>query len=129
MYTNKYYNLNYNPAKNQINWKVKGFWKSIDVVSNMEKDWHELLNQAKKPGFNIFADLTEMKIPPQDVRELHAKIQKQIIDMGVYKIAVVVAPLAITNFAVKIIGEKSGINQLTKDFEDKIKAQDWLDEP
>ena len=32
MYTNEYYELDYDPAKNQINWKVKGFWES-DLVA------------------------------------------------------------------------------------------------
>ncbi len=128
MYTNNYYDLDYDPAKNQINWKVKGFWESVGVVSNMEKHWNAVLAQAKEPGFNIFADLTEMKIPPQDVGELHTKVQKKIIELGVYKIAIVMAPSAITNFVVKDIGKKSGTSQLTKDFDDKAKAQAWLDE-
>ncbi len=94
----------------------------------MERHWDAVLAQAKKPGFNIFADLTEMKTPPQNVENLHTKVQKRIIDMGVHKLAVVMAPSAITNFVVKSIGEKSGINQLTQNFADKAKAQAWLDE-
>jgi hypothetical protein len=127
VYTNKYYDLDYDPVKNQINWKVKGFWQSVDIVPSMEADWESTLGRARKPGFNILADLTTMKSPPQDVKELHAKVQGRIIEAGVYKLAVVIdSPL--TNLSVTSIGKKSGMNQLTTNFSDEKSAQAWLDE-
>jgi hypothetical protein len=127
MITNKFYDLDYDLKRNQINWKVKGYWASVDEVPNMEKDWNSILKQVKKPGFNVLADLTEMKAPPQDVQELHAKVQQQIIGLGLQKIAAVTAS-AVTRFSVKQIGTVSGVTQKIGDFNDLKKAQAWLDE-
>jgi len=126
MYANEYYDLDYDAAKNQINWKVKGFWRSVDVVPNMEKDWSAVLARAKKPGFNVLADLTEMKPPPQDVEELHAKVQKEIVAAGVHKIAVIVGS-ALVDMSVQHMGKRSGMIQMTSNFSDEASAQAWLD--
>jgi len=125
--TNKFYDLGYDPKRNQINWKVKGYWASVNVVPNMEKEWNSMLAKARKPGFNILADLTEMKVTPQDVQELHTKVQQQIVQAGVQKIATVTAS-AVTRMSVTQIGSVSGITQMVSDFDDLKKAQAWLDE-
>ena len=127
MYTNEYYDLNYSPIKNQINWKVKGYWRSVNAVPNMEQNWDSTLAQAKKPGFTILADLTEMKAPPQDVQDLHAQVQGKIVEAGVHKLAIVIGS-ALVDMSVKSIGRKSGITQLTTNFADTASAQAWLDE-
>jgi hypothetical protein len=126
VYTNEYYDLDYDPAKNQINLKVKGFWRSVDVVPNYEKDWSAVIAQAKKPGFNVLSDLTEMKSPPQNVEELHAKAQKKVVAAGVHKIAEVTAS-ALVDMSVQHIGKRSGMIQMTSNFSDEASAQAWLD--
>ncbi len=127
MITNEFYDLDYDPERNQINWKVKGYWASVNEVPNMEKDWKSMLAKARKPGFNILADLTEMKVTPHDVQELHAKIQQQIIQSGVQKIATITTS-TMTRISVKNIGSVSGITQMASDFNDPMKAQAWLGE-
>ncbi len=127
MISNEFYDLDYDPRRNQINWKVKGYWASVNEVPNMEKDWKSMLAKTRKPGFNILADLTEMQVTPQDVRELHAKVQQQIIQSGVQKIATVTVS-AVTRFSIKQIGTVSDITQMVSDFNDLEKAQAWLDE-
>ncbi len=127
MYTNEYYDLNYSPVKNHINWKVKGYWRSVNAVPNMEQNWDSVLARAKKPGFNILADLTEMKAPPQDVQDLHTQVQGKIVEAGVHKLAVVIGS-ALVDMSVKSIGSKSGIIQLTTNFADTASAQAWLNE-
>ena len=128
MYTNKYYELNYNAAHNQIYWKVKGYWASVNVVPNMEKDWDAILAQVKNPGFKILADLREMKTPPDAVSALHADVQKKILQAGVSKIASII-PSAVIRISVNIIGTQSRTKQLTANFDTVEKAQAWLDEP
>ena len=127
MFTNEYYELDYVPAKNQINWKVKGYWPSVKVVPNMEKDWDAVLARARKPGFNILADLTEMQLAPQEVQDLHAKVQQHLIQAGVRKIAAITKS-ALLRMTVNNIGTVSGMKQLMGQFNDKAKAQAWLDE-
>ena len=127
MITNEYYELDYVPAKNQINWKVKGYWPSVKAVPNMEKDWETILARTRKPGFNILADLTEMKLAPQEVEDLHAKVQQRLIKAGVRKIAVVIQS-ALVSMTVSNIGAVSGMNQLIGQFNDIAKAQAWLGE-
>ncbi len=127
MFTNQYYDLSYDASKNQIYWKVKGFWPSVQVVSNMEADWQNTLGQARKPGFNVLADLLDMKAPPQDVADLHGKVQQQIISQGMRKIAMVTGS-ALVSMSVKNIGTVSGMAQLANEFETVRAAQVWLDE-
>ncbi len=128
MYTNKYYDLDYDVAHNQIYWTVRGFWSSVDVVPNMEQDWDAVLAQCKKPGFNILADLTEMEMPPDDVAALHVRVQKKIIQAGVSKAAEFTTS-AMTRMTVHTIGIHSGLKQLSATFNSIEKAQAWLDEP
>jgi hypothetical protein len=127
MYINEYYDLSYDSAKNQINWKVKGFWNSAKVVPNMEKDWDATLAQAEKPGFNILADLTMMVTPPEDVVSLHMKVQTKLINAGAKKVAAV-SKSVVTWMAVKDISKVSGMKQKMKEFNDLVSAQAWLDE-
>ncbi len=127
MYTNDYYDLSYNSAKNQINWKVNGFWGSVEEVPDMEKHWNAVLARAKKPGFNVLGDVTEMKPPPKKVQALHEKIQVEIVKSGVRKLAVIVGS-ALADMTVRQIGKRSGLTQMTRNFADQASAQTWLDE-
>ncbi len=128
MFTNKYYDLDYDVEHNQIYWKVKGYWPSVHVVSNMEQDWEAVLARVKEPDFKILGDLSEMEMPPDDVAALHVKVQMKIIQAGVSKIATIITS-AVTRISVHTIGTHSGIKQLTATFNSIGKAQAWLDRP
>ena len=127
LFNNGFYELSYDSFNNQIYWVVKGYWPSVAVVPDMEQDWADILARAKKPGFNILADLTTMKAPPLEVNELHSKVQKQIIDEGVHKIATLINTPTV-KLAVQNIGRVSGMDQLISSFDSEKKAQSWLNE-
>jgi hypothetical protein len=125
MVSNQYYDLSFDMLKNQINWKVKGYWSSAKNVPNMEKDWDDVISKAIKPGFNILADLSDMKTPPEDVNNLHTKVQQKIIKNGVHKIATITSS-SLLKVVVSNIGTKSGVNQLSASFPDMKSGQEWL---
>ncbi len=128
MYTNKYYDLDYDVAHNQIYWTVRGFWSSVDVAPNMEQDWDAVLAQCKKPGFKILGDFSESEMPPDDVEALHVKIHKKIIQAGVSKVATITASSGI-RLVVHTIESNTGLKQFTATFNNIEKAQAWLDRP
>lgn len=128
MYRNEYYDLSYDPAKNQINWKVKGFWRSPDVVPDVEKHWDAILARAEKPGFTILADMTEMKAAPPEVEAIHRRIQQKTMALGVRKVATIVSQSVIAGLAGKRVGRELGYDQVARNFNDRAKAQAWLDE-
>ncbi len=128
MYTNKYYDLDYDVAHNQIYWTVRGFWSSVDVVPNIVQDWEAVLARVKEPGFKVLADLSELKALPEDVEAQAVRIQKKIIQAGVSKAAEFTTS-AMTRMTVHTIGIHSGLKQLSATFNSIEKAQAWLDEP
>lgn len=127
MYKTEYYELDFSPAKNQIDWKVKGFWRSVDVVPELEGQWDAILNQVK-PGFRVLADMTEMKAAPQPVEALHMRIQQKILATGASKVATIVSASAIAALAGKRVGKDTGFIEIAQNFTDQAAAQAWLDE-
>jgi hypothetical protein len=127
MYKTKYYELDFSPAKNQIDWKVKGFWPSVDVVPELEGQWDAILRQVK-PGFHVLADMTEMKAAPQAVEALHIRIQQKIMAAGASKVATIVSASAIAALAGKRVGKDTGFIEIAQNFTDQASAQAWLDE-
>lgn len=126
MFKNQYYELDYDATKNQVNWMVKGFWPSVEVVPDMERDWNAILNQTR-PGFTILANLLTMKASPPDVVQLHARVQQRIIARGLRKLATVTQS-AILSLNLQTIGRTSGITQFSAEFNSIPMAQAWLDE-
>ncbi len=128
MYTNKYYDLDYDVAHNQIYWTLRGYMASVDDAPNIVQDWEAVLARVKEPGFKILADLSELEPPPDEVEAQAVRIQKKIIQAGVSKIAIIAASAGV-RLVEHTIGTHSGLKQLTANFSSIEKAQAWLDRP
>lgn len=121
---NNYYEINLDNEKNQIYFKVKGFWPSLDAVPNFEEDWMKIGRSAKK-GFTIIADLLDMEPFPNDVDDLNTQVQGKLMGMGVRKVAQV-ASVEVAG-AVNQMAKKGGIRHILRAFYDVPTAKKWLD--
>ena len=65
---NEYYELAVDEAKNRVYWTMKGFWKSMSVVPDFDKDW-ETTQSLLKSGFTLFGDLSKLGAMPEEDRK------------------------------------------------------------
>ncbi len=75
---NKYYELSYDNVRNCIFWKMKGFWSSMSVAPDFDKDW-DTIQSLVKPGFVIYADLSTMTVLVSDVEEKNDERQAKLM--------------------------------------------------
>ena len=125
MISNECYDLRYDPERNRIYFKIKGFWPSRDVVPGYLDRWKDVVEQAK-PGFTILGDIIDMKVPPQDVIDLHVDVQNLVLDNGMKKAAEIVSE-AILQLAADRISRSSGLDVVKRQFHDPGEAEAWLD--
>lgn len=106
--------------------KVIGLWRSVDDVPNYITDWDSIMAKAR-PGFTVLVDLTKMKTPSDDVKEIHQKVQKQALTKGMKKVAEVVGS-GMGRLTAGRMAKESGMISVQKVFDDFEKAEAWLDE-
>ena len=123
---NEYYELSFDASKNQIVWKMLGFWNSMDVVPDFFSDWGKVIKSVKN-GFTVLADLLEVKTWPEDVYEANMKVQEELMKKGCKKVAVVVKS-AIVKFQIKQATELAGMLEVIRMSENLEDAKAWLDE-
>ncbi|MHA2295042.1 MAG: hypothetical protein ACXADA_03450 [Candidatus Hodarchaeales archaeon] len=124
MVKNEYYEIEYDQVKNRVYFKIKGFWESVDVVPNFEKDWMNTIVNAKN-GFTICADLLDMKPFPKDVEQLNAQVQQKLMEKGLRKVGQV-APVVVAG-QVNNLSRKSGLRDVLRAFYTLEQAEYWLD--
>ncbi len=75
---NEFYELSCDESKKRIYWTMKGFLKNMGVVPDFEKDWDETIENMEKP-FKIYADLSELKTMPDDVKSANDQMQQKLM--------------------------------------------------
>ena len=126
LFETELYRLEYNRDKNRIYFKLMGFWASPTDVPHFVSEWHDVLNHTEK-GFTVLVDAEEMVTPPQEIVELHETIQKMVLAAGATKRAEIVAKSNISKMTVQRISSSSGIELISKRFNNFKEADDWLD--
>lgn len=121
--SNTYYEFQVDTNKNRIYLTIKGFWKSVDIVPDYEKDGLKATKKMKK-GFTVLTDLTEMKTPPGHVVDIHISLQKKMVENGLAKTAEII-PSSVLKLSVNRMSEESGM--LKRIFDDRKEAEEWLD--
>ncbi len=121
---NDYYSLEVDDEKNRIYLAVKGRWKDAQVAPNYVSDIEKAANCVKS-GFTIVANLTEMKPPSKEVGALHLAAQETLVKAGLSKTAEIVAS-ALLQLSVDRYANESGMDKMV--FDDRAKAEKWLDE-
>ncbi|MBU0981295.1 hypothetical protein KKC94_01240 [Patescibacteria group bacterium] len=123
---NELYELVYDEGKNRIYWTMKGFWRSMSVVPDFDKDWDKIQSHTKD-NFTILANLVDLKVLPEEVRMANEERQEKLLRSGCKKVAcIILSP--ITNSSVQRVTEASGMEEIVKNFNSQKEAEDWLNE-
>ena len=121
---NAYYELAYDTAKNRIYWTMKGFWKSMDVVPDFDKDW-DTAQRMTRSGWTIFADLSALKVMPDDVKNAQDERQKILLRNGCMKVSCLITD-PITKLSLNEALAGSGMEKIVKYFDNASEAEQWL---
>jgi len=103
-----------------------GFWENAGVVPNFFTDVDPALEKLK-PGFTNLVDVTGLKTPPRDVRDLFEKIQKKLMSRGMAKNAEVVSS-AFVEVNLEDVASQSGMSTVLRQFKSMSEALSWLNE-
>jgi hypothetical protein len=124
----EYYELQYDSNKNWIYWTMRGFWETMSVVPDFEKDWNRAV-QATRPAWKIFADLTELKVMPDDVKQANDLQQQRLMQMGCKKVSCLMES-SVTKASLNDVIKSSGMEKMVQYFTkaESHQAADWLAE-
>ena len=122
---NKYYEMYVDPSKNRVYYTYKGFWESPAVVPDYFED-HKRSVGRTTPGFSGIVDLKDMKTPPQDVMELHMKVQNYSLQHGMKRSAHII-DAALVELASGRFVKETDSKEVTRSFASRLEAEDWLD--
>ena len=122
----EFYELSYNDSKDWIYWTMKGYWSSMEIVADFEKDWETAISKVKTP-FRIFADLTTLGAMPDDVKAANDQMQQKLLQKGCIKVAVTIES-AITQMSVNRVIKESGMDKIVQYFDNLNIARKWLAE-
>jgi hypothetical protein len=103
-----------------------GFWENAGVVPNFLTDG-DLLLEKLNPGFTNLVDVTQMKTPPKDVRDLFEQIQKKFMSRGMSKNAEVISS-AFVEVNLDEVASQSGMSTILRQFKSMAEALAWLNE-
>ena len=121
---NKYYELSYDNVRNCIFWKMKGFWSSMSVAPDFDKDW-DTIQSLVKPGFVIYADLSTMTVLVSDVEEKNDERQAKLMQAGCKKVACIISEPNTRIFLNNVL-KKSGMEKVVKYCSNKEEALEFL---
>lgn len=122
---NEYYTIRADRKKNRIYLVFSGYWKSSAIVPNYVPDAKKALQMISK-GFTCLADVTKMKTPPDEIADLHIKMQSAYLQAGLSKTAEIVSS-SVIKLLTNRLSQESGM--LKKVFDNWKDAELWLDEP
>ena len=117
------YSIKVDTEKNRVYLSINGFWGSVNQVSDYLSDWEKAVDLLE-PGFTLLTDAREMKIHPAEVRELHKKAQKFIVDKGVAKVAELQKE-KISQIQLDGVSKETAMPKMN--FNDSKEAEIWLD--
>lgn len=121
---NAYYELAYDDTKNRIYWTMKGFWQSMAVVPDFDNDW-DTAQRMTRSGWTIFADLSTLKVMPDDVKNAQDERQKKLLQAGCTKVSCLMES-AITKMSLNAALAGSGMEKIVQYFDNAAEAEHWL---
>ena len=121
---NDYYKLAYDESKNRVLWRMIGFWKSLAVVPDFDKDWDRAQSLAK-PGFTIYADLSKLEIMPPEVEKAQEERQKKLIHEGCRRVACLIGKET-SKISLNKALKGSGMEKILRYCDSNKEAAEWL---
>ena len=123
---NKYYIFEVDPDINRLFLTLIGFWENAGAVPNFLTDVDPALEKLRS-GFTNLVDVTQLKNPPKDVRDLFETIQKKFMSRGMAKNAEVVSS-AFIEVNLDEVASQSGMSTVLRQFKSMAEALSWLNE-
>ena len=114
------------PDINRLFLTLIGFWENAGVVPNFLTDVDPALEKLR-PGFTNLVDVTQLKTPPKDVRDLFETIQKKFMSRGMAKNAEIVSS-AFVEVNLDEVASQSGMSTVLRQFKSMAEALSWLNE-
>ncbi len=121
---NAYYTIETSTTLNRIYITVKGFWQNKTTAPDYLKDIERATRDVTS-GFMIVADVTQMKVAPKEVGEIHMHAQRIMVAAGLKATAEVLPEDVLAQYALKRFSEESGMKKGS--FKSKEDAEKWLD--
>lgn len=123
---NEFYELGYDETQNWIHWTMRGFWKSMAVVPDFDKDW-DAVQSMVKPGWKLFADLAELKPMPDDVQAAQDARQQKLIKDGCAKVSCIMTS-AVTRLSLNKVLKDSGMDKIIRYVDNAEDGETFLNE-
>ncbi|OQX23944.1 MAG: hypothetical protein BWK80_23330 [Desulfobacteraceae bacterium IS3] len=121
---NEFYSIKMDEKKNRMYLTMSGYWKKASDFPNFMEDMRKALKQISK-GFTILVTIVNMKVPSDEIAELHTKAQIECVQAGLRKTAEIV-PSAMLRLSTKRMSQQSGMTM--KQFDNPQEAETWLDQ-
>ncbi len=124
----EYYELQYDSSNNWVHWTMRGFWENMTVVPDFQKDWDRAV-QSTRPGWKIFADLSDLKVMPDDVKQANDLQQQRLMQMGCKKVSCILES-SVTKASLNDVIKASGMDKIVQYFTkaESRQAGEWLAE-
>lgn len=78
---NKFYKIVIDKSINRAYVTIIGFWRNTQEVASYLPDCEKALAQLT-PGFTLLTDLTQMKVHPKELQEVHLAAQALLLQKG-----------------------------------------------
>ena len=124
---NEYYDIYIDRQKNRSYITLRGYWKNIDLVPDLEKDFLSVPGKLQ-PGYTSLIDLREFKTPGPDVMSTFIAIENENAKVNERSKAARIVTQPLEKLAADRIGKDSGIKDKTAFFNSLEAAEVWLDE-
>ena len=123
---NEYYELAYDSARNWIHWTMRGFWPSMNDVPDFASDWAKAV-EATKAGWKIYANLSELKVMPDDVKNAQDEQQRVLMEKGCQRVCCLIDS-AVTKLSLNTVLKNSGMSSIVQYFtaDEAEDGKTWL---
>ena len=124
---NEYYEINIDRVKNRSYITLRGYWKNLDVVPNIENDLMSVPKKLQKE-YTSLIDLREFKTPGPDVMNKFIMIENENAKINVRRKAARVVTQPLEKMAADRVGKDSGVKESAAFFNSLVEAEAWLDQ-
>ena len=124
---NENYEIHIDREKNRSYITLRGYWKNLDDVPDLEKDFMMVPGKLRSE-YTSLIDLRDFKTPGPDVMNLFIKVEHDNAQIHVRKKAARVVSQPLEKLAADRIGKDSGVKEKTAFFNSLEEAEAWLNE-
>ena len=94
------------------------------TLIRFDKDW-DTAQRMTRNGWTIFADLSTLKVMPEDVKNAQDERQKKLLQAGCTKVSCLIES-AVTKLSLNAALAGSGMDKIVQYFDSAAEAERWL---